>query len=166
MAITTPTSVSFSAIAKGDVFSVGPNWGEKSVPANNNEVWVRGDLLQVHATTGVVSKCAASSTTLGKFLVAARPKTLTNAEGIVLGKDAIDKIALELDAAVEPYTSVAPGSVSGNVTAFVEGTTAEYLEVGTYLGHINEVGTGQSPAATNGADNEVVIIEINPANWA
>jgi hypothetical protein len=165
MAITTPTSVSYSAIAAGDVFSVGPNWGEKSVPANNNQVWVKGDLLQVHATTGVVSLCAASSTTLGKFLVAARPKTLTAAEGIVFGKDAIDKIALEVDAAVEPYTSVAPGTTA-NVTAFVEGTTAEYLEVGTYLGHVNEVGTGQSPAATNAAATDIGIIEINPANWA
>ena len=164
MTITTPSSIYYTNTVKGDVFSVGPNWGEKSIVANNNQVWVKGDLIQVHETTGVASKAAANSTGKGKFCVAARPKTLTSAEGIVLGKDAIDKIALEFDAAVEPQTSVAPGSTSGNVTAFIEGTTAEYLEVGTYIGHGSEVGSGDN-LATNAADDDIGIVEINPANW-
>jgi hypothetical protein len=164
MAITTPSSIYYTDTKKGDVFSVGPNWGEKSITANNNEVWVKGDLLQAHATTGVVSKALTGSVTTGKFCVAARPKTLTSAEGIVFGKDAIDKIALEMDGIVVPNHRVKPGVASGTVDSFVDGTTVMTADVGTYVGHGPEVGSGDN-LGTNSADGDIGVIEINPANW-
>ena len=163
MVITVPTSIYYSEIAPGDVYSVGPNWGEKSVSANNAEVWAKGDLLQAHATTGVVSKAALNSVTTGKFAVAARAKTSTSAEGIVLGKDAINKIALTFSGVVVPNHRVKPGT-AGQVQSFVDGTDLVTTEVGVYVGHISEVGSGDK-LGTNTAAAEVAIVEINPANW-
>ena len=165
MTITVPTSIQSSAIAAGDVFSVGPNWGEKSVTANNNQVWTKGLLLQAHATTGVFSIAAAGTTGTGKFAVAARPKALTDAEGIIFSKDAIDKIALKADGTIVPNHRVKPATTTlGEVDSFTDGTTAAGLEVGVYVGHINEVGSGSS-LATNAADGDIVVIEIAPQNW-
>jgi hypothetical protein len=165
MTITVPSSISYSNIAAGDVFSVGPNWGEKSVTSNNNEEWLKGDLLQAHATTGVVSKSAAGSTSTGKFAVAARPKALTDVEGIVLGKDAIDKIALSFTGTVVPNHRVKPSTgTAGKVDSFTDGSTAATLEVGTYVGHVNEVGSGSS-LATNAVNTDIGIVEINPSYW-
>lgn len=164
MTIATPASIYYTSLAKGDVFSVGPNWGEKSVKAKNDEAWVKGDFLQVDQATGILQKTPAGSTLLGKFAVAARPKETTSAEGIVFGKDAIDKIVLVAGAVIKPNNKVKAGAAAQKVDDFVEGTTIDLLEVGVYVGHGTEVGSGDN-LPTDSADNDLVVIEINPANW-
>lgn len=166
MVVATPTSIHYTSIVPGDVFSVGPNWGEKSVRANNAQAWTKGQLLQVDQATGIVHICPAGTTLLGKFCVAARDKTSTSAEGIVFGKDAIDKIALKADGVIIPNNKVKPATTTlGEVDDFVEGTTSEILHVGNYVGHGDEVGSGDKLNYTNAADGDTIVVEINPANW-